>query len=358
MLKVALQHNFGGFTLDVGFTVREGITTLFGTSGSGKTSVINAVAGLLQPDKGNIQLNDQTLLDTTRAYQIPPHQRQIGYIFQEDRLFPHMNVAANLQFGSRYNKSVKSTSDKQNLNAIIELLGIGHLLERSVVNLSGGERQRVAIGRAVMAKPKLLLADEPLAALDEQRKAELLPYFERLRDELGIPVLYVSHAPTEVARLSNTVIVLDQGRVIAQGSPQDVLANPSLAPIGVNEIGAVLTAKIAQHHADGLTELDANGITLLVPQIEADHGTDVRVRIPAQEVMLSLSSPTDISALNVIPATVTELEDQSDLSVVVALQTQAGQLLARVTQRSAQKLQLQPGTGCCAIVKTVAIAQR
>jgi len=222
MLRIAVRHAFETFTLDVDFEAPPGITVLFGRSGSGKTTIINAVAGLLMPDAGRITVGDLTLLDTARGVRLPPHHRRLGYIFQEGRLFPHLTVRQNLKYGAWF---APKGAPREDIGRVVELLGIGHLLERRPGALSGGEKQRVSIGRAVLSAPRLILADEPLAALDDARKAEILPYFERLRDEVSVPILYVSHAASEVARLATNVVGLDAGRVIRQGSAAEVLGD-------------------------------------------------------------------------------------------------------------------------------------
>ena len=229
MLEVSLKHAFTGFTLDARFHAPPGVTVLFGRSGSGKTTIINAVAGLLLPDQGRIAAGDWVLLDTKTGRRLRPHQRRIGYIFQEGRLFPHLSVRQNLGYGTWF---APKDAPREDMGRIVDLLGLGALLDRRPGALSGGEKQRVAIGRALLSAPKLILADEPLAALDEARKAEILPYLERLRDEVNIPILYVSHAASEVARLATTVVALEAGRVIAQGSAAQVLGDPAILPIG------------------------------------------------------------------------------------------------------------------------------
>ena len=202
MIEIALRHEFGGFALDLGFTAPAGVTALYGPSGSGKSTVLNAVAGLLRPQAGRIAVDGAVLTDTARGVFVPPHRRRLGIVFQDGRLFPHLTVRQNLRYGRWF----APKGPRANEAAIVGMLGIGPLLDRAPATLSGGERQRVAIGRALMSEPRLILADEPLSALDEDRKAEILPYLERLRDELAVPMLYVSHAPAEVARIATTVV--------------------------------------------------------------------------------------------------------------------------------------------------------
>lgn len=352
-LSVALSHRFGDFALDVAFDTAPGVTVLFGASGSGKTSVVNAVAGLFRPDQGTIRLGGETLLDTAAERALPPHRRRIGYVFQEDRLFPHLSVRGNLDYGRRF---APRQAQGERFDTVVELLGIGALLDRRPSALSGGEKSRVAIGRALLAKPRLILADEPLAALDEPRKAEILPYFERLRDELAIPMLYVSHSVAEVARLATTVVVLENGKLRAQGTAAEVLSDASLTPLGPRAAGAVIEARVARHHDDGLTELDAGGIALFLPQIARPVGSGVRVRIAAHDILLSTEPPSGLSALNILPAEITALRPGGGPGVIVSLHTAAGPLLARITARSATAMKLRVGSRCHAIVKTVAVA--
>jgi molybdate transport system ATP-binding protein len=353
MLEIALRHAFAGFTLDAAFEAPPGVTVLFGRSGSGKTTIVNAVAGLLRPDEGRVAAEDWVLLDTTRGVDLRPHRRRIGYIFQEGRLFPHLTVRQNLRYGLWF---APKDAPREEMARIVELLGIGHLLDRRPGTLSGGEKQRVAIGRALLSAPKLVLADEPLAALDEARKAEILPYFERLRDEVNVPILYVSHSASEVARLATTVVALEGGRVIRQGPAAEVLGDPSVLPAGAREAGALLTAVVAAHHDDGLTELNAGGAPLFLPRLVQSPGASVRVRVAAHDVILSRQRPEGLSALNILAGTVRDLRPGEGPGVLVSIDTAAGRLLARVTRRSAEALALGPGVSVHAIVKTVSVA--
>ncbi|MDG4647372.1 molybdenum ABC transporter ATP-binding protein [Roseibacterium sp. SDUM158017] len=353
MLEVSLRHGFGDFTLDASFAAPPGVTVLFGRSGSGKTTIVNAVAGLLSPREGRIASGDWVLLDTARNIRLPPHRRRVGYIFQEGRLFPHLTVRQNLAYGAWF---APRGAPREDQGHVVELLGIGHLLDRRPGALSGGEKSRVAIGRALLSAPRLILADEPLAALDETRKAEILPYFERLRDEVAVPILYVSHAASEVARLATTVVALDNGRVIAQGPAADVLGDPAVLPAGAREAGAVLTARVVAHHDDGLTELEAGGVPLFLPRVPQGPGARLRLRIAAHDVILSRARPEGLSALNILPGTVRGIRSGEGPGVIVALETPAGRVLARVTRRSAAALGLAEGGAVHAIVKTVSVA--
>ncbi|MDE4134834.1 molybdenum ABC transporter ATP-binding protein [Phaeobacter sp. QD34_3] len=353
MLSVEVKHARDGFNLDVAFEAPPGITVLFGRSGSGKTTVVNAVAGLLRPDAGRVALKHRVLCDTKNGVCLPPNRRRIGYVFQEGRLFPHLTVRQNLLFGRWF---APRNAPRAELERIVDMLGIGPLLDRRPGGLSGGEKQRVAIGRALLSAPDMILADEPLAALDEARKAEILPYFERLRDETGVPVLYVSHSAAEVARLATTVVVLQDGKTVKQGPAAEILSDPTVMPAGVRAVGALLETRVTAHHADGLSELDAGGIALFLPRIPQAPGERVRVRIAAHEVILSRQKPTGLSALNILPGTIEQIRTGEGPGAMVSLATPAGRILARVTKRSAQALDLQEGGSCYAVVKSVAIA--
>jgi molybdate transport system ATP-binding protein len=352
-LSVAVRQAFGGFTLDAAFEAPKGITVLFGRSGSGKTTVVNAVAGLLKPQAGRIAVDGHVLLDTTTRVFLPPHRRRVGYVFQEGRLFPHLSVRQNLSYGRWF---APKGSQRDEFGRVVEMLGIGPLLDRRPGALSGGEKQRVAIGRALLSAPEIILADEPLAALDEARKAEILPYFERLRDEVAVPILYVSHSAAEVARLATTVVALEAGRVTRAGPAAEVLGDPAVTPLGAREAGAILETRVAAHHDDGLTELLAGSDRLFLPRLPQEVGAPVRVRIAAHDVMLSVPRPVGLSALNILPATVAEIRTGEGPGAIVSLDTSAGRLLARITRRSVASLGLVPGTACHAVIKTVAVA--
>nr|WP_319249969.1 molybdenum ABC transporter ATP-binding protein [uncultured Celeribacter sp.] len=352
-LHVDLAHHFGGFTLQARFEAPSGITVLFGPSGSGKTTVVRAVGGGLTPDQGRISVGERVLCDTARGICLRPHKRRIGTVFQEARLFPHLSVLQNLNYGRRLSKY---DVPQKAFDQMIDMLGIGHLLTRRPAGLSGGEQQRVAIGRALLSGPDLILADEPLAALDGARKAEILPYFERLRDEVDVPILYVSHSPSEVARLATTVIALEEGRVIGQGSAREILGDPEVLPLGATGAGAVIEAVVARHHDDGLTELHAGDAPVFLPRLALDPGERVRLRIAAQDVMLARSRPEGLSALNLLPGTVAAVHEGGGAGVIVALDTVAGRVLARITKRSVAALGLTVGMPCHAVVKTISLA--
>jgi molybdate transport system ATP-binding protein len=294
------------------------------------------------------------LTDTERAIFVPTHKRRIGYVFQEGRLFPHLNVQQNLLYG-RWFASRQASGDRE-FHRVAELLGIDALLGRRTANLSGGEKQRVAIGRALLAAPRLLIMDEPLASLDEARKGEILPYIERLRDEVRIPIVYVSHSIPEVARLATTLVVLSEGRVAAVGPTASVMSRLDLFPLtGRAEAGAILSTTVAGHDAAfGLTTLRANAGQLRVPHLDLPIGAGLRVRIRARDVMIALQPPEGLSALNILPGTVVELGPADGPIREVKLDCAGEALLARLTARSIETLALTPGRPVYAVIKSIA----
>ncbi|MEN3212568.1 molybdenum ABC transporter ATP-binding protein [Methylorubrum populi] len=339
-----------GFALEVAFTAGAGLTALFGRSGSGKTTVIDLIAGLSHPQRGRIVIDGTVLLDTERGIRLPVHRRRIGCVFQEARLMPHLSVRQNLRFGRFFSRG----TDGPSLDAVADLLGIRPLLERRPAGLSGGERQRVAIGRALLARPRLLLMDEPLSALDEARKREILPYIERLRDEAGLPIVYVSHSVAEVARLASTVVVLEAGRVAASGPVDAVLRRPDLIPDGA-EAGSVLAMQVERHDPEaGLTRLTGPAGPLDLPLIDAPAGRRLNLRVPARDVLLALARPEDLSARNVLPGRIAALREEGTACLVEVACGEAT-LAARLTRASARDLGLSVGRPVFAIVKSVAL---
>ena len=353
-LSVAIAHRQGDFTLDVSFAAPSGVTALFGRSGAGKTTLVNALGGLLRPARGRIALGSQVLLDTDRGIFVPRHRRRIGTVFQEGRLFPHLSVRQNLAFGRWF---APRAEEGAGFDAVVDLLGIAPLLGRRPAGLSGGEKQRVAIGRALLAKPRLLLMDEPLSALDDARKAEILPYVERLRDGAGVPIVYVSHSIAEVARLADTLVVLDAGRVTAAGPAAEVLSRLDVTPLaGAREAGAVLDARVAaQDERFGLTTLDTRAGPLRVPRIDLPVGAPIRVQVPARDVLLSRDAPVGTSALNVLPAVVAEIRTVEGAGAEIRLDCGGAALLARITRLSLSDMALAPGSRVFAVVKSVAL---
>ncbi|TDR93329.1 molybdenum ABC transporter ATP-binding protein [Enterovirga rhinocerotis] len=352
-LAVDIRHAQGGFLAEIAFRSSGRLTCLFGRSGAGKTTLVNAIAGLIRPREGRIAVGDTVLLDTGSGVFLPKHRRRVGYVFQEGRLFPHLTVRQNLLFGRWFTRGESGGPD---LGTVVELLGIGHLLARRPGTLSGGEKQRVAIGRALLARPRLLLMDEPLAALDEARKAEILPYIERLRDEAGVPIVYVSHSVAEVARLADMVVVLDGGRVAATGPAAEVLSTPRIEPLAEDpRSGAVLAGTVVgREEAYGLTRVATEAGDLLVPGLRPIGGS-VRLLVPAREVMVATERPTGISALNVLSGEVAGIEAARHDAASVELRIACGDahLLARVTRKSVDDLGLSPGRPVHALVKSM-----
>jgi len=353
MIQVDVHHRLGSFDLKAEFASDGRVTALFGRSGSGKTSLVNIIGGLICPNHAHISLDGKVIVDTDQRLFVPKHRRRVGYVFQEGRLFPHLTVRQNLLYGWWFTAATKR---RDHFAQIVELLGIGHLLDRRPRSLSGGEKQRVAIGRALLATPRLLLMDEPLASLDEARKAEILPYLERLYDETKVPIIYVSHSVPEVARLASTIVVMAGGHVVATGPTADIMARLDLIPFtNLVEPGAVLDAKILKHDEQFcLTVLSLCGGRLWVPRLNGRFpGTKVRVHIRARDVMLSTRPPEGLSALNVLPAVVAELGQRHGPIVDLRLDCSGQAILARLTQRSVESLGLSKGTPVYAVIKTV-----
>jgi molybdate transport system ATP-binding protein len=347
MLEIAVKHQFGGFGLDVAFAAPAGLTAIFGQSGAGKTTLIQAVAGLLRADQARVMLGGEDLA------RLAVHKRRIGYVFQEARLFPHLSVRGNLGYGRWFRPKGRADFAR-----VVGLLGLEGLLERQPGKLSGGEKQRVAIGRALLSDPRLLIMDEPLSALDAARKAEILPYLERLRDEAGVPILYVSHAVAEVARLATTVVVLEAGRLRRIGAAAEVLSDPEIAPVlGLREAGALISARLVAQEADGLSRLETAAGPVFLPRVAAGLGAELRLRILAQDVMIALARPEGISALNVLAVRVRAIRQGEGPGALVTLDLGAERLLARVTRRSVAALGLAEGQEVFAVLKSVALAQ-
>jgi molybdate transport system ATP-binding protein len=353
MLSVSVRHRFGEFRLGAAFDSPGGLTALFGRSGAGKTSLINAIAGLFRPEHARIAVDGVVLTDTERGVFVPARRRRIGYVFQEGRLFPHLTVRQNLLYGRWFAPKSGSAGEVEH---VVDLLGIGTLLGRRPANLSGGEKQRVAIGRALLSRPRLLVMDEPLASLDEARKAEILPYIERLRDDSQVPIIYVSHAIAEVTRLATTMVVLSEGRVAAVGPTAAIMGRLDLFPLtGRAEAGAILATRVAEHDLTfGLTTLRATAGSLRVPRLDLPLGAALRVRIRARDVMIALEPPAGLSALNVLPGVVAEIGGGEGAIVDIRLDCAGDALIARLTRRSVKRLGLAPGRPVYAVIKSIA----
>lgn len=343
--EIAIRHRQGAFLLDVAFTAGQGVTALFGPSGAGKTSIVHVLAGLTRPDHGRVVLEGRTVLDTDKDLFVPPEKRRVGLVFQDARLFPHMDVEANLLFGWR---RMGKRADQAEIARLVQLLGLEKLLTRAPKRLSGGEKSRVALGRALLAMPDILLLDEPMASLDQQRRAEILPWLERLRDLARVPIFYVSHSLDEVARLADQVVLLDRGRMVAFGSVFEVLTGRGAE----RPLGAVLEAVVGGKEGD-LTALIFDGGTLLVAEA-GEKGKRLRVRIGADEILVARQAPAAISANNILPAIVEEVMLQ-DTRAEIAMRCGSALLVARVTAASVRRLALAKGDQVFAVIKSVTV---
>ena len=356
-LEVTIGHRFPATTIDISFAVPAiGVTVLFGPSGAGKSTVISAVAGLFRPQQCRVQVGAAVLTDTRSAQFLPPERRRVGMVFQDSRLFPHMSVATNLRYGQRRAPPGSVTFDE-----VVELLGLDTLLGRRPRSLSGGEKQRVAIGRALLAQPRLLLMDEPLASLDAARKAEIIPFLLRLNASVALPTLYVTHAMEEVVQLASHLVLIERGRVVACGSLADLASRADLPLALRDDAAAVVECRVGAHEASrGLTHLVAAGVSLLVPLVGMQVGEAVRARIPAREVILAGPAAASIAGLlslhNVLPGVVRALSaDPARQAVLVEVAIGSVALLSRVTPDAVQRLQLAPGAPVLAMVKSVAV---
>ena len=357
MLSVNITKAFGSFRLETQFEVEEGsITAIFGKSGAGKTSTINAIAGLTRPDVGVIQIGNTTLFDQNLRINLPIYKRQIGYVFQDDRLFPHMTVRNNLIYGTPKNRDV---ANSLNLTDITGLLELAPLLERRPRTLSGGEKQRVAIGRALLSNPKLLLMDEPLASIDVQHRFEILPFIQRVREKTGITIIYVTHALEEVIFIADQIILLSEGQVTAQGTVEEIMSRLDLHPMTSRfDAGAVISATYSGYDREfDLGELSFNGGILRIAGLNAEIGIQLRAHIRARDVSLMLDKPKDTSVLNVFKGELIEIrhEEGPQLDLLINIGTP---LIARITRKSLNDLNLDIGSKVYAMIKAVAIDRR
>ena len=357
MLRVDIERSRPAFEMRMAFETDARVTAFFGRSGSGKTSLVNMLAGLTRPDRGRIEIDGQVLFDSRLGVDVPVQARRIGYVFQEARLFPHYSVRGNLLYGRAL---APATSHYADFDHIVELLGLRELLARRPGDLSGGEKQRVAIGRALLANPRVLLLDEPLASLDAQRKEEILRYIERMRDDVRIPMVYVSHAVEEVMRLAEWVVVMSDGSVAAAGSVEEVMGRSDLrGGAGVFEGGAVIDAEIVgQDERDDIATLAFEGGTLVATHAGAAIGDAVRVRIRARDVSIALEAPRAISIQNVLEGRIAALRELRKGVVDVTIAVGAATLHSSVTRRAVERLRLEPGMPVYALVKAVSLDRR
>lgn len=352
-IRARFGVSYSGFALDVDLVLPgRGVTALFGHSGSGKTTLLRCIAGLQKAPTGLLSVNGEIWQDAKQF--VPTFRRAVGYVFQEASLFEHLSVRRNLEYGL---DRVAPARRKVAQQSVVELLGIGPLLDRAPANLSGGERQRVAIARALAVSPRLMLMDEPLASLDMARKHEILPYLQRLHDDLDIPVLYVSHSPDEVARLADHVVLLANGRAVAQGGLHETLARLDLAGAFDDDVGIVIDATVAQHDdADQLSRLEFPGGSVFVSRCAEALGRQVRLRIQASDVSLAVQQIHGSSFLNSLQGQVVELTNARTAGqVLVKLDIGGTPLIARITQRSRRNLQIEPQQQLWAQIKSVAL---
>ena len=355
MLAVTIAKRRGSFDLDVAFQApTPGIVALFGRSGSGKTTAVEVLAGLLAPDSGDVRLEELVLVDTAAGYALPAERRRIGYVFQDARLFPHLSVRGNLGYGL---KRAPAGAQAIGFDEVTSLLGLAPLLARRPYTLSGGERQRVALGRALLSQPRLLLLDEPLASLDASRRAEVLPYLEALRDGLSIPMVYVSHQFEEVLRLSDHVVLLEAGRVVAAGGIHAMSLHPQLAAIvGRDSVGAVLEGVIIEWDAArGLARLAVGRSTLLVAATGARVGARARVQLLASDLILATQPAQGLSVRNSIAGVVRGIRADENEAQLVTVDIGGVSVLARVTRDALESLRLQPGSAVWVLVKAVSL---
>jgi molybdate transport system ATP-binding protein len=357
MIQTRLKLNYSGFALDVDLQLPgRGVTALFGHSGSGKTTCLRCIAGLEKADQGYIRVNDEVWQDSEKKIFVAPHKRALGYVFQEASLFAHLSVLANLEFGL---KRIPKPQRRVDMAHATELLGIGHLLDRHPQHLSGGERQRVGIARALLTSPKLLLMDEPLAALDTKRKSEILPYLQRLHDELDIPVLYVSHSQDEVARLADHIVLLSEGKALASGPIGQTLARLDLPLALGDDAGVVIEGHVRAYddHYQLLTlQLPGTALSIRVTHTPMAAGQPLRCKVQARDVSLSLHSVEQSSILNRLPVIViSEMGADNAAHVLIRLDAAGTPLLARITRFSRDQLNIHPGQQLWAQIKAVAV---
>ncbi|MGC9195875.1 MAG: molybdenum ABC transporter ATP-binding protein [Syntrophobacteraceae bacterium] len=355
MLDVSLRSLQGNFLIDAAFhSEAAGVTALFGRSGAGKTSIINMVAGLLRPDQGHIIAGNRCLFDSKTGVDLSPEKRRVGYVFQEDRLFPHLSVRSNLTYGMHLTPKRERYVE---FDQVVELLGMEALVDRRPAKLSGGEKQRVAIGRALLTSPSVLLMDEPLASLDFARKAEVLPFIARLSRDFSVPILYVSHSLEEILNLADAMVVIESGRTIASGKIEELMSSRDLQSLtGYADCGAVLSTIVESHReAAGLSCLRFAGGVLKVPRLDVAIGSKVRVQIEARSVAIALLPPEQISVQNIIPATIEEITIGNGCLVDVKLDIGCP-LLARITPLALTTLDLKPGMRVFAVIKSVSVS--
>jgi molybdate transport system ATP-binding protein len=354
MLQVAVKKHRGAFTLEAQFELpTPGVVALFGRSGCGKSTLINVIAGLLEADSGRVVLDDAVLLDTEQHIDVPPERRRIGYVFQDAKLFPHLSVAANLRYAQRRARVAAFVG----MDLVADLLDLGALMHRRTHQLSGGERQRVAIGRALLSQPSLLLLDEPLASLDASRREEVLPYLEMLRDQLSIPMVYVSHNFDEVLRLATHLVLMESGRTTAQGNMSDMSLDPGVrAIIGADAVGAIVDGTVlGPDPMSGLLRVQVGHGELKVHFGKAANGTRLRVQLLARDLIVATHAPQQLSVRNSLTGVVTAVMSDDEDSDLIAIDIGGTIIMARVTKAATRELGLVAGLSVWALVKTVSL---
>jgi molybdate transport system ATP-binding protein len=357
MFSIRALKRRDGFTLDVAIeTAERGVIGLFGRSGCGKTTLVNIVAGLLDADEAHISIGGAVIEDSLRGARTPPEKRRVGYVFQDARLFPHLDVLGNLRYGERRARGTLG-ANRITLEQVVPMLGLEMLMQRRVQQLSGGERQRVALGRALLSQPRVLLLDEPLAALDAARRDEVLPYLERLRDELSMPIIYVSHQFEEVLRLATHVVLLDQGRVAAQGPLEEVSLHPELRGIiGWEAVGAVLHGTIeSADEGTGLAAVRVGHNLLSVGMRGARIGSAIRVQLLARDIILSVAPPSGLSVRSALKGTIARVVRDDPDSELIFVDVGGPMVMARVTTAAVTALKLQKDMPIWALVKAVSM---
>lgn len=352
MLEIAVSLQRGDFRLDAGFTApTPGVTALFGRSGCGKTTLVNLIAGLIGEGEGRISLDGESWLDTGRGIRVPAERRRVGYVFQDARLFPHYSVRGNLMYGAPRAPRTGLFDD------VVQLLGLDPVLQRRPNSLSGGERQRVALGRALLAEPRLLLLDEPLASLDQSRREEVLPFLVRLRDHFSLPMIHVSHQFDEVLRLATHLVVMDQGRVAAAGDVGAVSLNPALRGIvGPEAVGAVIEGRVARIDGEDLATVDVGPTSSVrVAALGLAVGHSVRLQLLARDLILAVSEPRGLSVRNHMRGRVVGIvaEGSADL---VEIDLEGPRVLSRITSAATRELKLAPGSEVWVLVKAVSVS--
>ena len=354
MLRLSVVKRWKGFKLRAQLDApTPGVLALFGRSGCGKTTLINIISGLLQPDEGRVELDGVVLTDTRERIRVPAERRRIGYVFQDARLFPHLGVLANLRYGWR---RAPRDSRAIGLDEVLALLGLEPLLGRRAHHLSGGERQRVALGRALLSQPRLLLLDEPLAALDAARREEVLPYLEKLRDKLSIPMVFVSHQLDEVLRLATHVALMEAGEIVASGTLSDISVRPELrAIVGPEAVGSVLDGVVTRvHPAHGMVDVQIGRGTLHISVPDARVDAPMRIQLLARDIILATEPPRGLSVRNALEGLITDISEDFGQAMLVKVDIGAGAaVLSRVTRDAMDALGLRVGMTVWVLVKAI-----